>query len=149
VGHVDDDLPCEALANFDQMAFAAGATAVPHGRERRRIFRARNTQAMPHSSAPGRGDRTAVYVGTYYLRWCRRKSTAIRTYARAIWRMRTRALNCASFTVCSLNAVYPGHVPGMVCRISGVGAVRRRATGGSASGCTCRRGEPYLQHFHV
>jgi dihydroflavonol-4-reductase len=118
--YVDDDLPFEALADFDQMVFAAGADIrqLPLGADEAEFFERVNTIAIPRffQRARDAGIRRAVYVGTYYPQVVPEKihsSSYVRS--RHLADEGLRALNSASFTVCSLNAPFIlGHVPGLV-----------------------------------
>lgn len=118
--YVDDDLPYEALANFDQMVFAAGADIrqLPPGANEAEFFERVNTLAIPHffQRARDAGIRRAVYVGTYYPQVVPEKiHSNPYVHSRHLADEGLRALNSASFTVCSLNAPFIlGHVPGMV-----------------------------------
>jgi dihydroflavonol-4-reductase len=118
--YVDDDLPYEALENFDQMVFAAGADIrqLPPGANEVEFFERVNTQAIPNffQRARDAGIRRAVYVGTYYPQLVPEKIHS-NPYVRSrhLADEGLRALNSASFTVCSLNAPFIlGHVPGIV-----------------------------------
>jgi len=117
--YVDDDLPFEVLGKFDQLVFAAGADIrqLPPGTDEAEFFERVNTQAIPRffKRARDAGIRRAVYVGTYYPQVVPEKinsSPYIRS--RHLADEGLRALNCADFNVCSLNAPFIlGHVPGL------------------------------------
>jgi dihydroflavonol-4-reductase len=117
--YVDDDLPVAALGKFDQLVFAAGADIrqLPPGEEDTAFFERVNTQAIPRffQRARDAGIRRAVYVGTYYPQVVPEKIHS-NPYVRSrhLADAGLRALNCASFNVCSLNAPFIlGYVPGI------------------------------------
>ncbi len=117
--YVDDDLPVGALGKFDQLVFAAGADIrqLPPGEDDAAFFERVNTQAIPRffQRARDAGIRRAVYVGTYYPQVVPEKIHS-NPYVRSrhLADEGLRALNCASFNVCSLNAPFIlGYVPGI------------------------------------
>ncbi|HEY6132156.1 MAG TPA: NAD(P)-dependent oxidoreductase [Halioglobus sp.] len=118
--YVDDDLPVKALSNFDQMVFAAGADIrqLPPGQDEGEFFDRVNAQAIPRffQRAKDAGIRRAVYVGTYYPQVVPEKiNSSPYVRSRHLADERLRALDSASFTVCSLNAPFIlGHVHGLV-----------------------------------
>ncbi len=118
--YVDDDIPVDALANFDQLVFAAGADIrqLPPGVDDAAFFERVNTQAIPRffARAKDAGIQRAVYVGTYYPQVVPEKIDS-NPYVRSrhLADEGLRALHSASFTVCSLNAPFIlGYVPGIV-----------------------------------
>jgi dihydroflavonol-4-reductase len=117
--YVDDDLPVGALGKFDQLVFAAGADIrqLPPGEDDAAFFERVNTQAIPRffQRARDAGIRRAVYVGTYYPQVVPEKIHS-NPYVRSrhLADEGVRALNSASFNVCSLNAPFIlGYVPGI------------------------------------
>jgi dihydroflavonol-4-reductase len=118
--YVDDNLPATALEQFDHLVFAAGADIrqLPPGEDEAAFFERVNTRAIPRffQRAKDAGIRRAVYVGTYYPQVVPDKihsSPYVRS--RHLADEALRALNSASFNVCSLNAPFIlGHVPGLV-----------------------------------
>ncbi len=117
--YVDDEVPVEALADFDQMVFAAGADIrqLPPGADDALFFERVNTQAIPRffAHAKDAGIERAVYVGTYYPQVVPEKIHS-NPYVRSrhLADESLRALNSPSFTVCSLNAPFIlGVVPGL------------------------------------
>ena len=118
--YVEDDIPAESLACFDQMVFAAGADIrqLPSGEDDAAFFERVNVQAIPRffQRAKDAGIRRAVYIGTYYPQVVPEKiDTSPYVRSRHLADQGVRALNTESFTVCSLNAPFIlGHVPGLV-----------------------------------
>lgn len=118
--YVDDDLSIDALADFEQLVFAAGADIrqAPPGEDEAAFFERVNTLAIPRffQKAKDAGIRRAVYVGTYYPQVIPEKiHTNPYVRSRHLADEGLRALNSASFNVCSLNAPFIlGHVPGLV-----------------------------------
>jgi dihydroflavonol-4-reductase len=118
--YVDDDLPIDALADFDQLVFAAGADIrqLPPGADEAAFFERVNTLAIPRffQRAKDAGIRRAVYVGTYYPQVIPEKiHTNPYVRSRHLADEGLRALNSASFNVCSLNAPFIlGYVPGLL-----------------------------------
>jgi dihydroflavonol-4-reductase len=117
--YVDDELPYDALRKFDQMVFAAGADIrqLPPDEDEADFFDRVNTQAIPRffKRAKDAGIRRAVYVGTYYPQVAPEKIHS-NPYVRSrhLAEEGLRALNSASFNVCSLNAPFIlGYVPGL------------------------------------
>ena len=117
--YADDNFAVAVLQNFDQLVFAAGADIrqLPPGEDEATFFERVNAQAIPRffQRAKDAGIRRAVYVGTYYPQVVPDKIDS-NPYVRSrhLADAGLRALNCASFNVCSLNAPFIlGHVPGI------------------------------------
>jgi dihydroflavonol-4-reductase len=117
--YVDATLPLDALRVFDQLVFAAGADIrqLPAGENEEGFFERVNTQAIPRffQRAKDAGIRRAVYIGTYYPQVVPEKiRSSAYVRSRHLADEGLRALNSASFSVCSLNAPFIlGHVPGL------------------------------------
>lgn len=118
--YVDDDLPSSTLRRFDHLVFAAGADIrqLPPGEDEATFFDKVNTRAIPRffQRARDAGIQRAVYIGTYYPQVVPDKiQSSPYVRSRHLADEALRALNSASFTVCSLNAPFIlGHVPGLV-----------------------------------
>lgn len=117
--YVENDLPLEVLARFDQMVFAAGADVrqFPAGEDEEVFYTRVNTEGIPAFFRRARkaGIGRAVYVGSYYpqvVPEAIERSVYVRS--RHLADEGVRALDCESFRVCSLNAPFIlGHVPGL------------------------------------
>jgi len=118
--YVDDDLSDTTLRRFDHLVFAAGADIrqLPPGEDEAEFFDKVNTRAIPRffQRAKDAGITRAVYVGTYYPQVVPDKiQSSPYVRSRHLADEALRALNSASFTVCSLNAPFIlGHVPDLV-----------------------------------
>jgi dihydroflavonol-4-reductase len=117
--YVEDDVPSQALRKFDALVFAAGADIrqLPPGEDENAFYERVNTVAIPRffEHAKVAGIRRAVYIGTYYPQVVPERildNAYVRS--RHLADERVRALNSASFNVCSLNAPFIlGVVPGL------------------------------------
>jgi len=117
--YVEDDIATEVLSAFDQLVFAAGADIrqLPPDADEAAFFQRVNAEAIPRFFARAReaGIARAVYVGTYYPQVVPEKiETSAYVRSRHLADEGLRALNSATFSVCSLNAPFIiGHVPGL------------------------------------
>ncbi|CAA0118096.1 Uncharacterised protein [Halioglobus japonicus] len=117
--YLDDSLSIEVLRGFDQLVFAAGADIrlLPPGEDEAVFFERVNTQAIPQffQRAKDAGISRAVYIGTYYPQIVpERIEDSAYVRSRHLADEGLRALNCDTFTVCSLNAPFIlGYVPGI------------------------------------
>lgn len=117
--YVDEGSSIAALGDFDQLVFAAGADIrqLPPGEDEAAFFERVNTQAIPRFFARAKeaGIQRAVYVGTYYPQVAPETiPTSAYVRSRHLADEGLRALNSASFNVCSLNAPFIlGYVPGI------------------------------------
>ena len=117
--YVEGDIDLEALKGFDQLVFAAGADIrqLPAGEDEEAFFNRANVQAIPQffEHAKSAGISRAVYIGSYYPQVVPEIiETSVYVRSRHLADKAVRALNCESFTVCSLNAPFIlGYVPGI------------------------------------
>ncbi len=109
--YIDDDLSAEQLAQFDALVFAAGADIrlLPPGEDDGTFFERVNSIAVPRffERARDAGIPRAVYIGTYYPQVVPEKiESSAYVRSRHLADEGVRALNSASFNVCSLNAPF-------------------------------------------
>lgn len=117
--YIDSPPATDVLAQFDQMVFAAGADIrqLPEGEDEGAFFERANVQAIPafFALAKAAGINTAVYIGSYYPQVIPESiETSVYVRSRHLACEGVRALNDASFRVCSINAPFIlGYVEGL------------------------------------